>query len=88
MDQHNKAVWTEDRLIGVIRDLAKENELPDHLITGKILGLDTVETLGIDSIGAVALIDRLEAEAGVLLPDDFLEFEESVEQIALRLNAL
>ena len=88
MDQQNGAAWTEERVIGILRDLAGEEELPAHLKDGKIGPEDTVESLGIDSIGAVALIDRLEAEAGVHLPDDFLEFDESVANIAARMNSL
>lgn len=88
MDQQSAEVWTEARVIGILRDLAKEEELPEHLLTGPILATDTVEALGIDSIGAVALIDRLEEHAGVLLPDDFLEFDESVASIATRMNTL
>lgn len=88
MDQQSGTLWSKERLIGILRDLAREKELPEHLLDGEIGGADTVETLGIDSIGAVALIDRLEAEAGVLLPDDFLEFDESVEKIAQRMNTL
>lgn len=88
MTQQSSAGWTEDRVIGILRELAKIEELPAHLVTGKIEGADTVETLGIDSIGGVALIDRLETEAGVLLPDDFLDFDTSVLTITERMNAL
>lgn len=88
MDQQNGSAWTEDRVIGVIRGLAEEEDLPDHLKGGTISGTDTVETLGIDSIGAVALVDRLEEEAGVPLPDDFLELEDNIAAIVARLNGM
>ncbi len=88
MGRQNGANWTAERLIGILRELAREKELPEHLEHGPILGADTVESLGIDSIGAVGLIDRMEAEAGVLLPDDFLGFDETVENIAKRMNSL
>jgi acyl carrier protein len=88
MDQQQPLAWTEERVIGIIRTLAEEEELPKHLRTAPINGADTVETLGLDSIGAVALIDRLEAEGGVPLPDDFLGFEDSVADIVQRLNTL
>lgn len=80
--------WTVDRIVAILRTLAEEDELPGHLLTSAITGDDTVETLGIDSIGAVALIDRLESEAGVPLPDDFLDFKDSVSVIADRLSAM
>ncbi len=82
------ASWSVDRLVELMRQLARENELPEHLLEGEITGADTMESLGIDSIGAVAVVDRLEEQIGVLLPDDFLEFEESIAEIAERLNAL
>ena len=88
MDQQSGTNWIEERVIGILRELAKEEELPGHLVAGPIVGTDTVESLGIDSIGAVWLIDRLEDEANILLPDDFLEFEESVASIAQRMNTL
>jgi acyl carrier protein len=87
-DQLNQTAWTVDRLIAILRDLASQKVLPNHLVSGDISGADTVSTLGIDSIGAVELIDHLEAESRVLLPDDFLDFEDSIENIADRLNSL
>lgn len=88
MDKLNDASWTDERVSDILRELAKIEELPAHLVTGTITGEDTVETLGIDSIGAVALIDRLEADSGVLLPDDFLDFDSTVSSIAQRMNTL
>ncbi len=88
MDQKNRNDWTVDRLISILRDLASEKVLPNHLVNGHISGSDTVSTLGIDSIGAVELIDHLEAESQVLLPDDFLDFEDRIEDISDRLNSL
>ena len=87
MDQQS-GDWNEARVIEVIRALAGEEELPAHLVTAEIKSTDTVETLGIDSIGAVALIDRLEEQVGVALPDDFLDFTDDVATIAGRLNGL
>ncbi|MEX0283105.1 MAG: acyl carrier protein [Paracoccaceae bacterium] len=80
--------WTVDRVAAILRELAKEDELPQHLLTAAITEADTVETLGLDSIGAVALIDRLETEAGVPLPDDFLDFKDSVADIVARLSCM
>ena len=88
MDQQQPSAWTEERVIGIIRTLAEEEELPEYLRTAQITGTDTVETLGLDSIGAVVLIDRLEADGGVPLPDDFLGFEDSVADIVQRLKTL
>lgn len=88
MDQHNGTQWTVERVVGILRDLAAQEELPNHLLSGSISGSDTVATLGIDSIGAVELIDRLEEESNVLLPDDFLSFEDSIDDIVQRLNTL
>ncbi len=78
--------WTVERVIGVIRTLAAEDELPPRLETATISGEDTAETLGLDSIGAFSLVDRLEAEIGVPLPDDFLGLGDSVSAIAERLS--
>ena len=88
MDGQGSAGWTDERVIGILRQLAREKELPEHLEHGAIMATDTVESLGIDSIGAVGLIDRMEAEAGVLLPDDFLGFDETIGNIAKRMNSL
>lgn len=88
MDRQVGEAWTEDRVIDILRELAREEELPAHLVEGAILATDTVESLGIDSIGAVALIDRLEDRANVHLPDDFLDIDESVASIAARMNSL
>ena len=88
MDTQSNGPWTDERVIGILHDLAKEEELPEHILTGKITGDDTVETLGIDSIGAVALIDRLEAQVGLPLPDDFLNLEDNIASIVERLNEL
>lgn len=88
MDQQNETAWTAERLIAILRDLAGQKILPNHLATSDISGSDTVSTLGIDSLGAVELIDHLENEAGVLLPDDFLDFKDSIDDIADRLTSL
>lgn len=88
MDQLNDAAWTADRLIAILRHLASEKVLPHHLVSADISGTDTVETLGVDSIGAVELIDHLESESGVPLPDDFLDFNDSINEVADRLNAM
>jgi acyl carrier protein len=80
--------WTADEVVLVLRSLAKEDDLPAHLITAEISGLHTVDTLGIDSLGGVYLIERLETMSGVLMPDDFLDLEDNVAAIAERLNQL
>ena len=80
--------WTADRVIAIIRELAKEAELPAHLAEGEITGKDTVDTLGIDSIGGVYVIERLEEATDLLMPDDFLELTFSLDEIAARLNRL
>lgn len=80
--------WTTARIADIMRTLADEDDLPGHIRTAQITGLDTVETLGLDSLGAVYLVERLEIEAGVDLPDDFLAFEDSIETIAGRMNKL
>ncbi len=88
MDQQSGTNWTEERVIGILRELAKEEDLPKHLVAGPITGADTVETMGIDSLGAVWLTDRIEAEANIPLPDDFLEYDHSIATIAQRMNTL
>ncbi|MGD9164959.1 MAG: acyl carrier protein [Chromatiales bacterium] len=75
-------------LIRIIKALSVEAELPEHLITATITSEDTVETLGLDSLGAVSLIERLEAELGISLPDDFLDMADNIAGIARRLDAL
>jgi len=87
-DQQPTTKWSIERIVGVLRAMADEDDLPEHLKAVQISGQDTVETLGLDSLGAVYLIERLEAEAGVALPDDFLEFDDSVAVIAERINRL
>lgn len=88
MDQQNPGNWTEEKVIGILRDLAKKEELPQHLLGGTISSEDTVDTLGIDSIGAVALIDTLEEAVGQPLPDDFLDLTDNIAGIVKRLNDL
>jgi len=88
MDQQAGTSWTEERVIGIMRELAMEKELPEHLVDGEISSADTVEYLGLDSISAVVLLDRLEAEAGVLLPDDFFDVDDSVGSIAKSMASL
>lgn len=88
MEQQNKTSWTVAQLIAIVRNLASQKILPNHLIEGDISGSDTMSSLGIDSLGAVELIDHLESESGVLLPDDFLDFEDSIEDIVDRLNSM
>lgn len=88
MNQQPGALWTADRVIDILRSLAREEDRPNHLVEGKITGADTIETLGIDSIGAVALGDRLEGEAGVLLPDGLLDVVDKIDDIVQRLNSL
>lgn len=83
-----EGTWTAEKVIEIIRGLAKETELPEHLIDGEIKGSDTVDTLGIDSIGGVYLIERLEEESGLLMPDDFVELTFTLDEIAARLNRL
>lgn len=80
--------WTTDNVIAVMRDLAANEDLPAHLVTGEIKGTDTVDTLGIDSLGGAFLIERLEELSGILMPDDFLELKDDVAAIAARLNEL
>ena len=80
--------WTTEKVVDVLRTLAKEDDLPAHLATGDIKGQDTVETLGIDSLGGAYLIERLEELSGVMMPDDFLDLKDDVATIATRLNDL
>jgi acyl carrier protein len=74
--------------IGIIRVLAREQELPEYLATAAITPEDTIETLGLDSLGAVSLIERLEAELNISLPDDFLDTDDDIAGIARRLYAV
>jgi acyl carrier protein len=80
--------WTTEQVIAVIRTLAREDDLPEHLISGPINPQDTVDSLGIDSLGGAFLIERLEQLTGVEMPDDFIDMNFSIDGIAPRLNAL
>jgi acyl carrier protein len=75
-----------EHTIGIIRALAREQELPEYLVTAAIRPEDTIETLGIDSLGAVSLIERLEAELDIMLPDDFLDIADNIAGITRRLD--
>ncbi len=88
MEQVVGAMDAQEKVIAAIRELASENLLPAHLKSAEINGGDTAETLGLDSIGAIDLIDRLESTIGVRLPDDFIGVEDSVATIAERLRQL
>ncbi|MBV1926943.1 MAG: hypothetical protein KUG62_07275 [Rhodobacteraceae bacterium] len=85
-DQEQVKAWTVERVAEVVRSLAEEDDLPEHLKSAQITGQDTVETLGLDSLGAVYLIERLEEVAGIPLPDDFLNFGDSIAVIADSIN--
>jgi acyl carrier protein len=84
MDNQQISV-TMEHAIRIIRDLAREEELPAHLSTSVITPEDTIETLGLDSLGAVSLIERFEAEFDISLPDDFLDIADNITGIARRL---
>lgn len=88
IDTPQNRTWTTDDVVSVIRELASKSDLPEHLVGGAITGKDTVDSLGIDSIGGAYLIERLEEMTGVLMPDDFLELNFSIDEIAARLNRL
>lgn len=80
--------WTTQEVVSVLRTLANEKDLPEHLITAEITAADSVRTLGIDSLGQVYLIERLEEMTGVLMPDDFLDVKDNIAAIAERLNQI
>ena len=80
--------WTSFEIVSVIRELAARNDLPSHLVDVEISETDTVNSLGIDSIGGVYIIEKLEEMSGQLMPDDFLELNFSLEEVANRLNQL
>ena len=83
-----KSTWSAEDVIAVLRDLAQAEDLPAHLATGEIKPQDTVDTLGIDSLGGAFLIERLEEMSGTPMPDDFLDLSDNVAVIAERLTAL
>jgi len=84
----NTEDWTAEKLVGVLRELAREDELPAHLKEGPIGEADTVTSLGLDSLGVVTVIERLEEMTGVPIPDDFIEMEDTISGIASRLAGL
>jgi acyl carrier protein len=85
-DSQKITVWTTQEVISVLRALAREDDLPSHLIDAEITGEDTVDSLGIDSLGGAYLIERLEQITGVLMPDEFLDLKDNIATIAERLN--
>lgn len=78
--------WTAEKVITVIRELAQQNDLPAHLADATITEADTVETLGIDSIGGAYLVERFEEMTDILMPDDFVELRFTLAEVAQRLN--
>jgi acyl carrier protein len=81
-------IWRSEDIISVIRELARDGQFPAHLVDGEISERDSVDTLGIDSIGAVYLIDRLEVLTGVPMPDDFVPPGTDIGGIAARVNEI
>jgi len=78
--------WTAEKVIAVIRELAAQNDVPAHLADATINDTDTVETLGIDSIGGAYLVERFEEMTDILMPDDFVELRFTLAEVADRLN--
>jgi acyl carrier protein len=81
-------VWTSADIISVIRELAEKGLFPAHLVDGEIAAHDSIDVLGIDSIGGVYLIDRLEELTGVAMPDDFAPPGTDMNGIADRVNQI
>ena len=88
MGPQSSRVWRSEDIISVIRELAGDGQFPSYLVDGEISELDSVDTLGIDSIGAVYLIDRLEVLTGVPMPDDFVPPGTDIRGIAARVNEI
>ena len=88
MDQEKITMWTWQAVVSVLRTLATEEDLPSHLIAGEINEADTMETLGVDSLGQVYIVERLEQLTGKLMPDEFLDVNDSIAVIATSLNEL
>jgi acyl carrier protein len=86
MDPKSSMIWKPDDVISVIRELARDGQYPAHLLDGEIAECDSVDTLGIDSIGGVYLVDRLEELTGVPMPDDLVPPGTDIRGIAARLN--
>jgi acyl carrier protein len=81
-------IWTPADIISVIRELAEKGLFPAHLLDGEISERDSIDALGIDSIGGVYLIDRLEELTGVAMPDDFAPPGTDLTGIADRVNRI
>jgi acyl carrier protein len=81
-------VWTPADVVAVIRELAEKGLFPAHLVDGEISDRDSIDSLGIDSIGGVYLIDRLEELTGVAMPDDFAPPGTDLTGIADRVNQI
>jgi acyl carrier protein len=88
MGPQSSRVWKSEDIISVIRELAADGQFPSYLVDGEISELDSVDTLGIDSIGAVYLVDRLEELTGVPMPDDFVPPGTDIRGIAARVNEI
>lgn len=81
--------WTTDRVIALIKDMAGSEELPAHLKSATIKPEDTIISLGLDSLAAVMVIERLEEDTGEPIPDDFIDMDGTkISDIADRLNKL
>jgi acyl carrier protein len=88
MEMKPSTVWTAADVIAVVRDLARQGLFPAHLAEGEISEHDSIDTLGIDSIGGVYLIDRLEELTGIAMPDDFAPPGTDLAGIATRVNRI
>lgn len=64
-------VLTND-IIALIRELAKQGDLPRDLATAAITAETTLEGLSLDSLGRMILLSALDESRGVLIPGDIL----------------
>ena len=88
MGPKSAMVWASEDVISIIRELAGDGQFPAHLVNGEISELDSIDALGIDSIGAVYLIDRLEELTRIPMPDDFVPPGTDIRGIAARVNEI
>lgn len=75
-------------LIEVVQELARAGDLPAHLADVELSQTATFADLGIDSLGALAIVEALEERIGRALPDDFVSADDTLATLGERAAAL
>jgi hypothetical protein len=75
-------------LVELIHRLARQGDLPQHLLASPLGAGTRLERLGLDSLGNLTLLEELEQWTGLELPDEALDPGCSLAEVVERLNAL